>query len=472
MAFAPGTIFKRAISFAATLALFLACAAIVATLVLPLRERQVEPDTQKLARTLQILRTATPTHHTVLKVLFYGQSITAGGWHTQVVDHWHTLYPNTAFVVQNRAIPGFPSPDLVRTTSQDIQAFYPDLIVFHDYGDHRRYADIVRLLRTQTAADVILQTDHGEVLPDLPCREGLHLTRPPGCKGFLWYRQRNWQDEMSYHKIPAIGRDYAAAVEPQRAWWRTYLLDHHLEASTLLINDPHPNAQGRALIATFFNRFFDPLVAQWSGQHEDTVTTHPPTPTLTFQGTRLELVSTTPLTAPPTVTMDGQSPRSLDGCYLPTRSTPIPTFPAWPLLRRIQLLHDHTPEVWTATLSNFTPDQHDFDFTLTGSVSGPQPPGRASKIYRTANLQIDPIDWMPGRAYQINHTLIPAPFTIQWAITNQCNGDPEIIPRGDNTTEYRYLVANALPNTTHTATIANPTPLDHILIYRPPFGRQ
>ena len=61
------------------------------------------PDQQKIARTLEIIRTSTPADHKVLKVLFYGQSITRGGWHHAVAAHWREKYPNTVFVVENRA---------------------------------------------------------------------------------------------------------------------------------------------------------------------------------------------------------------------------------------------------------------------------------------------------------------------------------------------------------------------------------
>jgi hypothetical protein len=42
------------------------------------RRQEVDaiPDQRKIARTLEIIRADTPTNHKVLKVLFYGQSIT------------------------------------------------------------------------------------------------------------------------------------------------------------------------------------------------------------------------------------------------------------------------------------------------------------------------------------------------------------------------------------------------------------
>ena len=347
--------------------LFLSLVAAIATRVM--RRREVDPvsDEQKIARSLEIIRTSTPADHKVLKVLFYGQSITRSGWDKAVIEHWRQKYPNTIFVVQNRALGGFASPALLRTTEQDIAAFYPDLIIFHVYGDHRAYEKIIRLFRSQTAADIIVQTDHGEELPDPPCAEGLRMSlrQQPGCSGLLWLKQRNWYDEMSYHKIPSFAKKYGLAVEPQRAWWRDYLLQTHIDPKALLVDDIHPNEKGKELIATFFNQYFDNLVGKWNGQKEKNVVSIPTKSvedpngqqTLQFEGSRIELISSKRLGVWPTVMIDGISPKDVDGCYLVSRASSVQTVPDWPALRRIQLRHDHLAEDWTATLTQISPDR-------------------------------------------------------------------------------------------------------------------
>lgn len=279
--------------------------------------REVDPisDEQKVARTLEIIRTSSPNDRKVLKVLFYGQSITRSGWDAAVIEHWHQTYPNTVFTVQNRALGGFASQQLVRTTEQDIAAFYPDLIIFHVYGDHRAYEQIIRIFRSETAADIIVQTDHGEVLPDPPCAEGLQLTlhRQPGCSGLLWVKQRDWHDEMSYHKIPSYAKKYGLAMEPQRTWWRQYLLRTHVAPETMLEDPIHPNQKGKEMIAAFFNQYFDNLVQKWNGQTEHNVVSIPPDATketngqesVAFDGTRLELLTMEPLATWPKAVIDG-----------------------------------------------------------------------------------------------------------------------------------------------------------------------
>jgi hypothetical protein len=465
-------------------------AAACATWVIHQREVDTVSDEQKIARSLEIIRTSAPADHKILKVLFYGQSITRSGWDKAVIEHWHQRYPNTVFVVQNRALGGFPSPQLLRTTEQDIAAFYPDLIIFHDYGDHRAYEQIIRLFRSRTAADIIVQTDHGESLPDPPCTEGLRLTlrQQPGCTGFLWakqrlwVKQRNWYDEMSYHKIPALAKKYGLAVEPQRAWWRDYLLRTHVEPNSLLADYIHPNDKGKELIASFFNQYFDNLVEKWNGQTERTVVSIPANTTqygngqetVTFDGSRLELISSKPLVTWPTVTIDGDSPKDIDGCYQVTRASSIETVPDWPALRRITLRHDRVPEDWTATLTNISPDQKSFEFSVKSSRAGDEGAGDSSHdfISKSGKLSIEAQDWMVERAFEEKHIPLQAPFEVRWSVNNVCDGEPEVIDRGDGIMQYRYVLGTGLVNEKHAVTLSAPANVFQYLTefraYKPP----
>jgi hypothetical protein len=458
-------------------------APVVATVVVRYRERDSVSDAQKIARTLGIIRSSTPTDRKVLKVLFYGQSITKSGWDKTVVEHWHKQYPNTVFVVQNRALGGFASQALVRATEQDIAAFYPDLIIFHVYGDHRAYEKIIRLFRSRTAADIIVQTDHGDVMPDPRCAEGIHLSisQQPGCAGRLWHHQRMWNDEMSYHKIPTLAKKYGLALEPQRDWWREYLIHTGTNPRDFLVDDVHPNDRGKELIAEFFNRYFDGLVSQYNGETEHDVTAVEPTEAerasgseiVHFEGSRLELVSEKPLSAWPAVTVDGQSPTSLDGCYQVSRASSTGTVPDWPAVRRIVLMHDHTAEDWSATLTDFSPDQKDFAFSVQGAKSGPAGSGRSGQhfVSTPGNLVIEPDDWMIERAWEHTHVAIHGPMQVIWSVSYVCGEEPEVIDRGDGAKEYRYVLATGLADTDHSITIKGPVEdfraIDHLTVYRP-----
>ena len=449
------------------------------------KEIDTVPDQQKIARTLEIIRTSTPTNRKVLKVLFYGQSITRSGWHNAVVEHWREKYPNTVFVVENRALGGFTSQNLVRTTEQDTAAFYPDLIIFHDYGDHRAYEEILRMFHSLTAADVILQTDHGDGLPDPPCAEGLQLElhRKPGCAGVLWVHQRLWHDEMSYHKIPAFGKKYGMAVEPQRKWWRDYLLQMGIEPQSMLMADGlHPNEKGKELIADFFNRYFDNLVEQWNGQTGKNVVSIRADATrrsgemeaVNFDGSRLELLTNQPLAVWPSVTIDERSPKDIDGCYQVTRATPLKSVPDWPTLRRITLLHDHTAQDWTATITSITPDQKSADFTVSGSLTGDEGNGTSLRKYvaKSGRLSIDGDDWMFERGFLLKHIPLQVPAEVHWSVVYICGGNPEVIDQGNGMTQYRYVLGAGLSNAKHTAELSFPphdlTDAVEFRAYKPP----
>ena len=427
-------------------------------------ETQNVPDTQKLARTLGIIRTSTPADRKVLKVLFYGQSITKSGWDKQVQAHWRERYPNTIFVVENRAIGGFPTQDLERTTAEDVAAFYPDLIVFHDYGDHRAYERIIRMFRSLTAADIVVQTDHADVMPEPVCREGLALGRPAGCAGLFWVHQKEWHDAMSYHKIPALARRYGLAVEPQRQWWIDYLNRTHLPPQALLADIVHPNEAGKALMADFFNQYFDSLVDAWHGEKGSSVTRVSLSPVVRFTGTRLEMISGHPVSVPPVVVVDGKAAREFDGCWMATRATELDTGRDWPATRRVELVHDHVAEEWTATLSGFQADDGDFDFALVGSVSGEQGSGRGSKdfVSRSGALKIAAIDWMPARAFRETKVPLRDPFVAKWSVVPVCGGGPE-----SDGGVYRYVLAAGLPAGEHTVQVSGEV-AGYLQAYNPP----
>jgi hypothetical protein len=435
-------------------------------------------DVQKIARSLEIIRTSTPSNRKVLKVLFYGQSITRSGWDKIVIQHWQQTYPNTVFVVQNRALGGFASPALERTTEQDIAAFYPDLIIFHVYGDHRAYERIIRLMRSRTAADIIVQTDYGTTVPDPPCREGLQLAlhRPPGCAGYGWLHQRDWYDEMSYHKIPAFAKKYALAMEPQRTWWRTYLLSTGVNPSLMVLPDNiHPNDKGKALMAVFFDSYFDNLVARWNGQSENNVVSIPsPVPTaghetVDFDGSRLELLTAKPIANWPAVTIDGTPPNQYDGCYQVTRASSIKTVPDWPALRRINLRHDHVAEDWTLTLTRISPDQKSFSFSVEASITGNEGGGDSAHDFlsKSGRLSIERQDWMVEPAFELKHIPLQAPFAVNWSVNDVCDGSPEAIDRGEGSMEYRYVLGTGLVNERHRVTLSlSPGDLANVTEFR------
>src|SRR5579863_2166723 len=167
-------------------------------------------------------------------------------------------YPAVTFDYRNLALGGWSAKLLARAAARDVEDFYPDLIVFHVYGDQHAYEQIIQTFRSETSADVIVQTDHVVEPVEPVCAAGFHLrwSPPPGCSGHFRFTQHHWEDFMSGLWIPAMARKYDLAMEPRRQQWNGYLVAQHLRPMALIGDAPHPNARGWALMADLFTSWF------------------------------------------------------------------------------------------------------------------------------------------------------------------------------------------------------------------------
>jgi hypothetical protein len=95
-----------------------------------------------------------------VRILFYGQSITQQAWWKELERYLRATYPSANLIIENRAIGGHASQLLVKTAEADLYPFQPDLLIFHVYGSHLEYENIIRRVRERTCADILLQTDH------------------------------------------------------------------------------------------------------------------------------------------------------------------------------------------------------------------------------------------------------------------------------------------------------------------------
>jgi hypothetical protein len=176
----------------------------------------------------------------------------------------------------------------------------------------------------------------------------------------------------------------------------------------------------------------------------------------------------------PTITVDGHSPKDMDGCYLATRASSIGTVPDWPAVRRIVLTHDHIAEDWTVIMKQISPDQRSFAFTVQASKAGNEGFGDSSHdfVSRSGKLGIEAQDWMLERAYNLKHIPLQTPFHIHWSVVNVCDGPAEEIDRGDGTKQYTYVLAAGLTNERHSLTITSDDEdlanVSEFRAYRPP----
>jgi hypothetical protein len=113
-----------------------------------------------LQRSMSLMATSTPQERHTVRVLFYGQSITEQAWWKMVADDLRRRFPDAHLVIENRAIGGHAAQLLVKTAEADLYPFQPDLLIFHVYGSHIEYENIIRRVRERTTADILMTTDH------------------------------------------------------------------------------------------------------------------------------------------------------------------------------------------------------------------------------------------------------------------------------------------------------------------------
>lgn len=442
------------------------------------------PDPAKaIARALAIIHDATPQHPRVLKILFYGQSISTPKWTDQAMAELRARYPDVAFDYRNLALGGWSAKFLDRAAARDIAEAYPDLIVFHVYGDHRAYERIIRTMRSETAADVIVQTDHvlGPLEPICPAGFHLRWAPPPGCSGHIWFKQHDWSEFMSGVWIPTMAHKYDLALEPRQQEWQAYLQAHHLAPLALIHDVPHPNAQGWTVMANLFTAWFEKLEDRAAGAEPrdpgQVKSFAPPRTGVTtryrFDGNRLELLATGPLEDKVQVKIDGKAPQDIDGCWQTERVSRLPNVPDWPALKQVTVNPGlHRRDRWTIRLGHFNAAQDRFDFTLTDTLHGAQGNGMAGSAFtsRDGEVKIDPQDWNIAYARQVAGKGLPEGASFTFSRRFVCGDQaPIALPHGG--IEQRHVIATGLASGPHVVELAlqpGATVIEEVRAYRPP----
>jgi len=166
---------------------------------------------------MRLLAESTPEHRNSVRVLFYGQSITEQGWWKLVADDLRARFPNANLIIENRALGGFASQMLVKTAETDLYPFQPDLLIFHVYGAHDKYEDIIRRTRERTCAEILQQNDH-VTKPE-------HLTEETD-PAKVPIQSGQWYAFMNHNWLPSLARKYGTELCDQRALWKAYLRDY------------------------------------------------------------------------------------------------------------------------------------------------------------------------------------------------------------------------------------------------------
>lgn len=422
-----------------------------------------------IQRTMTLLASSTPQKRNPVRILFYGQSITAGTWFKRVEADLKARFPHADLTVENRAISGFASQLLVRTALYDVIPFHPDLVVFHVYGSHHEYENLIKLIRTQTAAEVIMQSDHATKWP------------APKAEGNFWETQKEWEDKMNYFLLPPIAEKYGCAFQPQRWEWTAYLKAHHLEPKALLSDNVHCNPHGQWLMAELVKRFLvhlpDAPKDEWKVLATDyevgkDVKWEGGKLTLSFDGHRVVALAGAGEGGAAEVRIDGQSPAAFASCYTATRPNASPG--GWfPSIKRITWEKTPVAEEWTATCRGFNEACDDFEFELSGSVTGADGKGRGKEKFVSASgrVAIEPQDWSFDYAKKVGKQAPPDGFQVKWKVEPMFAERYTAPKVEDPAREVQTVLANHLPDGKHTLELiapnGKPPALKAIRVYRP-----
>jgi hypothetical protein len=426
-----------------------------------------------IQRSVTLMATSTPERRHPVRVLFYGQSITVQDWWREVAEDLRRRFPHADLTVENRAIGGFASQRLVRTAEHDLYPFYPDLLIFHVLGDHRRYEDIIRRTRSRTTAEVAIWNDHVNWLPtgDAEADEGR-------MEGYEWSRK------MSYEFIPSYARRYGCYLMDIRTEWRRYLEENGLDPGALLRDGVHLNEHGNYVLAELIKRRLvrNPSLPDraWQGL----VQTHQVGRDLRWQDGRLRLEfegnRVDALAAEhegragrARVLVDGRPPSEFPELCVFSRPSGTANI-GWPAIMRVGSDAPLVVETWTARITEINDAADEFAFEVFGSKTGPDGAGRSGErfVSDSGRVVIEPDDWCLAYDRRVSGKPTPAGFESTWRVVPMFVDLYEPREVEDPSREYATTLAQGLPNERHTLELiaedGRAAPIRAIRVFRPP----
>lgn len=427
---------------------------------------------RKVQRFMSLLSNSSANRRLTARILIYGQSISEGAWWRLLVEKLQNRFPHARIIAENRALGGFSSQRLVRTVKTDLQGFEPDLILFHAYGADTEYEQIVRIFRTQTTADILLQTDHiGE--------------------GNSWKSENidpavitrdEWSAFMNYVHLPNVARRYDCGILPQRDVWKRYLTEHRLDSSVLLIDGIHLNAAGNRLMAEIADCYFiTPLSHTLVPDPFNTTTVktlimgrelHPKDGVLkiSFVGNRIDLLAPPEgLSSDIKLLLDGKAPSANSSCYAFTRATPLPGG-KWPALTGIRSESLPVGETWTLHVHRLESEDR-FAFRIEGSITGADGEGTSDRSFvsKSQRVAFEPEGWDVNYAMKLaGIDEVPKSFRIVFSSYPLVQDSFHVAPAPEPEVENAVTAVSGIPYGSHTLEISGPVEnLRGLRIYSP-----
>ena len=320
-----------------------------------------------IQRTMRLLETSTKENPNTVRIAFCGQSITDQAnntWPAAIMAYLRAKYPNANIESMNFGIGGYNTSLMQKIYQNDISSFYPDLVFFYDYGDLGLYRSIIKWIRDNSVAEIIVQGYHVD--------NGNYAT----------------------DKSDADLKEVAAAVDCEfadvRTYWRKYLNDNNLNYKEVLSDgEVHLNDQGQSLMYELIKQFlvYKPVEDAF-GEFDDQMTTYQSgkdfqwkngKASLTFTGNRAEIITNS---APASgvkadVLINGKKPSTYLSMYNNTRYSNLTSHVYASYYNQISFLKPVTPQKWVMSFDS------DTSYTLIGEISGNVGSGSISSEFVT-----------------------------------------------------------------------------------------
>jgi hypothetical protein len=337
----------------------------------------------------------------------------------------------------------------------DILPFYPDLVIFHVYGANNTYEEIIRRIRTQTTAEVLIQKDH--VGAQWPAEN-------PAQGHPMW-----WDHMMNNVFLPDYAKKYRCGLADVRSGWVSYLKSNNLQPKALLSDDIHLNDHGCFVMSELVKRHLVHKPDLLTDEARNSVRTFDvgkdvkregASLKLSFEGNRVDLLAAKGGSGSAKILIDGKKPSEFPECIAFTRTSPSQSW--WgPALLRVSSEKPREIEEWTLKVTEVDDKAERIRFTVAGTKSGADGEGVSSErfVSKSGRVVIEPGDWWVKNIHQGGKKL-PVGFEIKWkAVAMFSDGWSG---------EESLTVAQGLPIGKHTLEIAGSGPIRAIRIHRPP----
>ncbi|MCC5930283.1 MAG: hypothetical protein JJU28_13625 [Cyclobacteriaceae bacterium] len=427
-----------------------------------------------IQRTMALLQNSTPEQQNTVRILFYGQSITEGDWWKIVRDDLVERFPNANLIIENLALGGYASQILVKTAETDLYPYQPDLLIFHVYGSHHAYENIIQRVRERTTSEILIQSDHYSADHDLNEERNNENLTPD-----------NWTPWWNYVFLPEIAKRYDATLTAQRDLWRQYLIDNDLDPQELLTDNVHANDHGNFLMAELLKphllyrpelevpRAKSPFDNEWiqTLNADKLITSDSDSISFRFKGNRVDLIAGPGGTDQIDIWINHRKPSQHPGLYGFTRTTPYPDS-KWPLITLVESKAPLELETWTVTLHDISDDVSEFRFNLHGSKTGFDGSGHSNErfISNSERIIIDPENWNIKRSMQTFGGELQEGFEISWDVLPYFKDQVSVPASSNPAVENRITVVQGLSSGEHVITLTGHgiSLLKAIRIYHPP----